>query len=210
MKKIIGIFIVSLLSLTVLATVLTAVIKTTLPNPIKAGYETVEVWKNGTKIMEATKDEVLPNAPFQDELNKIDKLFKESLTDSVLSTLFQNNAFSYGLKVRDAENTAIANSVKDEGIWLVFIYSDAGTTSEKLQIDGKDYVDTTKAENVDRSVYYKKLIVKISDTSGYEDATVYLENTNRTVESGSLTSMYNIKFLARQENLFKYLNELDA
>lgn len=203
MKKTLSYTVAGLLILVLITTIVTAVVKSTFYNPMKYYNDEVraiEVYK-GTKraeyIYEANK-ETADNAVIKEILRLNDKGFSET----VLASFFLGS-YSYKTQVTKETqnlNTLILNERNDIFLVIDFTYG-YSDNAQNLKLFGEEYKDTNQ-------VKFSKLIFQVKNTSSLDEVVIYLED-NSTSAVGQLSqSLYQVKTLAKQTELYSYLQDL--
>ena len=199
-KKILSIAIVSLVIALVLVVVVLALIPKRLENPIASGYASITAYKGNIDQTyyytpnTTNEDAVKENGIFRE----IESLHAESLKDSLLSALFQGTG-NFNTRV---ESTYYANAITqakaDSDTVLVFTY----TTGDKtLQINGQDYRHETSVSST--LVTFDMIVMPLNSSDSFEECTIYLADRE------SKNTSYQVKFLAHQSELIKYVSELE-
>lgn len=196
LKKVISIVVVALVLAITITTIVLALVPTKLYNPVnKDKLQSVTVYRDELSNV------YLYNFEGQEErtevCNELIKLHEDSLQDNILSSLFQR-ATSYEAKVNKKAITNVLDSCVDVSgvLALVFTYSEDQT----FMFNGEEYKDQTIVSST--TVKYRKLMLLVNNTEGYEETTVYLtDSSNR--------SNYNITMLAHQSELYNHIVEMN-
>lgn len=132
-----------------------------------------------------------------DKFNEIIRLYKASLQENNLSSLFQG-AKGFDVKVENKETT-IKNIIDNEdGNYVVCLMYDE---EQKLVVDGEYYVNpSSKTQEV---VTYEKLYIEVKNTANYTEYKVYL------ADNADSYSSWNVSLIAQQSDLFAMVGELD-
>jgi hypothetical protein len=195
MKKIIAIISSCLVAILLAVTITLACVKFTALTVVNDGAMSIRVYKDNSEVtMEIKKD--------RDEFAKINQLYKESLKENTLASLFQG-ATGFDHKVNNKEVSISSVTKNEQGTYvLCFIYNEVKT----LMINGEKYVNenanTDKGESTD--VTYKALFVEVKNTANFTEYNVYL------ADSGNSTySYFNVSLIAQQSDLYAYVGELE-
>ena len=197
-KKIISISVVAVLIALVIATIVMALVPQTLANPIASGYGTISVYRNG----DDGRQLFVSNAEHKVVYEKIEKLHVESLKDNVLSSLFQG-VNGYDLKVVPyTTNNTITNVAKAENAKVV-VFNYLGDEKQVLKINGEVYYDKTTPLS-SKTVQYDTVVMPLNSGKDYEECTIYLADSTNNYKS-----LYQVKFLAHQSELYNYISNLE-
>ena len=196
LKKIFSIVIVALVLALTITTIVLAIVPKKLYNPI-----TTEKLQAVTVYRDEIANVYLYNYEGREDTtavcNDLLDLHEKSLKDNILSSLFQG-ATSYEPSVSKTAITDVLDSkINVAGVLaLVFTYSEEQT----LVFNGEVYKDQTIVSST--PVKYKKLMMIVNNSEGYDETMVYLaDSSNR--------SNYNIKFLAHQSELYNYIRDIN-
>lgn len=207
MKRILSFSIAGLLVAVFIATIVTALVKSTFYYPIaNENVVNVEVWKNGAKYKNTYLSAYEEDKEVIDEILRLnEKGFKET----VLASIFLNH---YSFKTDVVYQSVNVNNIIENPLnEYVLVLDFSGYYSEntkKLELFGKEYKDDNISTG-DASVYYQKMIFKVSNTSTMQEVTIYLENTSNTAPELN-NSLYQITTLAKQSELYKYLKHITS
>lgn len=194
MKKIIAIISSCLVTILLAVTITLACTKFTAVSVISDGAMSIKVFKgSSTEVMEI--------ANTRSEYNEIGKLFKKSLKDNTLSSLFQG-ATGFDVAVKNEEVTLSNITGNSDGTYvLCYVYSE----DQVLKIKGEKYVNpnanTDKGESTDLT--YRALFVEVKNTSNFTEYNVYLAS-----DPNGTKSYYSVKCIAEQSELYSYIADL--
>ena len=195
MKKIIAIISSCVVAVLLAVTITLACVKFTAVGIVNDGAMSITLYKgSSTPVMEIFNN--------RDEFAKINKLYKESLKENTLASLFQG-ATGFEHSVNNEEVTLSNITANQDGIYvLCFTYSEQKT----LSINGEKYVNenanVNKGESTD--VTYRALFVEVKNTANFTEYNVYL-----AASATSTYSYFNVSLIAHQSDLFSYIGELE-
>lgn len=197
-KKIIAISVIALLLAVVVTTIVLALVPKTLANPIADGYGTISIYVNGDDGRQLFKSNEEQKVVYE----KIEKLHAESLKDNALSALFQGvNKYEMNVVASTVSN-AITTVAKAENA-KVIVFNYLGEDKQTLKINGSVYYDTT-SPLTSKTVQYDTVIMPLIDGADFEECTIYLADS-----TNSYKSMYQVRFLAHQADLYDYVANLE-
>ncbi|MGN0961228.1 MAG: hypothetical protein ACI4PF_03410 [Christensenellales bacterium] len=198
-KNILSITIVSIVLALVLVTIILALVPKKLENLIPSGYTSITVYNDNLDqtyyyTANATDaDAVKENGIYR----KIEELHLNSLKDNLLSAMFQGTG-SFDIRVdSNYYSNAITQAKSDSSKVLVFTFTKG---EETLKIGGKEYRDTSALSST--LVTFDMIVMPIGSSDSFEECTIYL--ADRSTKNTS----YQVKFLAHQSDLAKYISEL--
>jgi len=206
MKKVLSFSIAGLLVAILVATIITALVKSSFYYPIKnEEVMIIEVWKNGIIHTEYKSADENDAKIIEEILN----LNKKGYEETVLASVFLNH-YSHKTNVVSI-STAINNiitSTLNEYVIILDFTNHYQENTKTLELFGKVYNDPNKTTG-DATVQYKKMIFQVTKADTLGEITIYLENSTNGVPNLS-SSLYQIKTLAKQDKLYNYLEYLTA
>lgn len=201
MKKVISIVLICLVVALVAATAITGIVKTNYYNPIEENALQIRVYKDG----EENHLNTYTSSVKKDRYDKINSLMQDAFTETILISLFQGNLSTEDKLTSGSVDLESKLTETDNNLWLIFVYSTDTTTGAKtLKKNGENYLDLDKSEDVDRTVSYYKMAVKLVDTDNLAETTIYLD-TN--YQSTKFTCSYKITTLAHLSDVYNYVTE---
>lgn len=187
-RRIISISIISVVLALTLVVIILAIVPKKHYNPVDNSFNAVTIYKEKSNRM------LIPsNTSDKKVIDKLMELHEKSLKDSVLSSMFQGTS-SYDAKVSHKTTAGSDIYNKSGTMALVFSYPEAQT----LQMNGEDYRYTIASAS--KTVTYYRAVLVLTDTSSFEEATLYL-----ITDVDDNESECNIKFLAHQSELYDYI-----
>lgn len=206
MKKVLSFSIAGLLVAILVATIVTALVKSSFYYPINNDeVMIVQVWKNGalhTEYKSANEDDA-------EIIDEILSLNKKGFQETVLASIFLNH---YSHKTHVVYNSTSVNNILtsplNEFVIILDFTNYYQENTKTLELFGEVYKDTTKPTG-DSTVQYKKMIFQVSNTDSLNEITIYLENTVNAAPNLN-NSLYQIKTLAKQDKLYNYLKHITA
>ena len=204
MKKVLSFSIAGLLIAVLVSTIVTALVKSSFYYPIKnENVKIVQVWNSGNLLKEyKTADD-----DDKEIIEEILRLNQKGFKETVLASVFLNH-YSYETSVQYGSvsvNNIITSSINEFVLVLDFTNYYQGNT-QTLELFGEVYHDNSRPTG-DSTVQYKKMIFQVSNTDTLGEITIYLENTVNAVPNLN-NSLYQIKTLGKQDELYKYLRYL--
>ena len=196
-KKIAIISVSSVIAALVIAIIILAIVQSTFYSPNVSNADSLIIYVNGSEI----EDGICTNPKVYTELanNKGQKIFGDVMdkmetgsNESVLTCIF---ADTYKFKTEVSEVTTTTSQILENSMVVKFIFE----TPQTLQIDGEDKLDSNN-----NKIQYDSIYIVVSNTNDLTSTTAYLYDNNANKSNFKLT------YLARQAQLYNYINELSA
>ncbi len=196
-KKIAIISVSSVIAALVIAIIILAIVQSTFYSPNVSNADSLIIYVNGSE----TEDGICTNPKVYTELanNKGQKIFGDVMdkmetgsNESVLTCIF---ADTYKFKTEVSEVTTTTSQILENSMVVKFIFE----TPQTLQIDGEDKLDSNN-----NKIQYDSIYIVVSNTNDLTSTTAYLYDNNANKSNFKLT------YLARQAQLYNYINELSA
>jgi len=192
MKKIIAIISGCLVAILLTVTIVLACTKFTAATVVK--YD--KIWAMEVYNSHHASDDAMTLATNSDAYKEIIKLYKESLKENNLSSLFQG-AKGFDESVKN-EEVKIANIIdNDEGTYVFHLMYEE---KQSLVLNGESYIDPESKTK--ETVKFDSLYVEVKNTANFTEYKVYL------VEDGASYSSWNVSLIAQQSELYAYIADL--
>jgi len=192
MKKIIAIISGCLVAILLTVTIVLACTKFTAATVVK--YD--KIWAMEVYNSHHASDDAMTLATNSDAYKEIIKLYKESLKENNLSSLFQG-AKGFDESVKN-EEVKIANIIdNDEGTYVFHLMYEE---KQSLVLNGESYI--VPESKTKETVKFDSLYVEVKNTANFTEYKVYL------VEDGASYSSWNVSLIAQQSELYAYIADL--
>lgn len=199
-KKIASISIIAVVVALVITTIVLALVPKTLSNPIMDGYATITLYQGNKSAQYKYNNTATTES--QLEHNKIfttvQELHEKSFEDNLLSAMFQGTN-KYEMEVVKASETSVISKVAEKDGTCAIVYTYLGDEKLTLKLNGEVYEDESSTSAV---VKFDMIVMQLTNSDNFEECTIYL--ADRTTKK----SAYQVKFLARQADLYEYVSGL--
>ena len=193
MKKTIAIISVVVLALLVAATVILAVIPKNFYDPIKNHDQIsfIRVFKGDGTCQEFYRNSV--DETDKEVYDKLIELHEKSLKENILVSMFQGALSFDGSIKTEAFTSDTFNDQLATSTYIEFNY-----TEEQLL----KYNEKTFYNGDGETVTYRKMVLEVTSSG-------YMEEVKAFVSESDYSTKHNVRFLAHQSELYKYIQSLD-
>ena len=195
MKKTIAIITVAFLALLVAVTIILAVIPKNFYDPINnySNLSYIRVYKGDGTCQDYYKTS--SDSEDKEIYAKLLELHEESLKENILVSMFQGAlSFNGGIETEAFTSDTLKDQLA-KGCYIEFSYN--ADFEQPLKYDGKDF-----RNGEGDLVEYTKMIIEVNSSN-------YMEECRAFVLNGEKASSYNVRFLAHQSELYKYVQSLE-